>query len=173
MRSGNRRLGLAQVPALARLPERLGNTFAPAATAATSVVAGAAVAGGLGLTGALTPLTGGGPYAAYVVNDTSNSVTLVRSDGDRVVSTVAAGSIPLGIAITPDGHTADVDDDGTVNGVTTVTPIDLTTTPPTPGTPISTGTRQGANFVAITPDGHAAYDTDPGSGQVTPFDLTT
>ena len=169
---------LAQVPALARLPERLGNTFAPAATAATSVVAGAAVAGGLGLTGVLTPVTGGaagGPWTAYVVNDlsTSASVTAVRSDGDRVVSTVAAGPIPLGIAITPDGHTAYVVDDGTVNGFNTVTPIDLTTSPPRSGTPISTGTRQGANFIAITPDGRTALVTDPGSGQVTPFDLTT
>ena len=63
-------------------------------------------------------------------------------------------------------------DDGLTRGFNTVTPIDLTTDPPAPRPPVSTGTTSGSNWIAITPDGKRALVTDPGSGQLTPFDLT-
>lgn len=168
---------VAQVPALAQLPERLGRTFTPVTGAATSALASAALVGTLSASGALATAAAGptGPFTVYVVNDlsTSNSVSAISTSGNRVVATVGAGNVPLGIAITPDTRTAYVVDDGVINGSNSVTPIDLTTNPPTPGRPISTGVNSGSNWIAITPDGKRALVSDPGAGQVTPFDLTT
>ena len=166
---------LAQIPALARIPERLGNTVVPLTGGVTSVVASAALVGTLSAAGALASAAPSGPWTVYVVNDlsTSDSVTAIGTAGNRVLSTVAAGSVPLGIAITPDGRTAYVVDDGASNGSNSLTPIDLTTNPPTSGRPIPDGVGNGSNWIAITPDGRRALVSDPGAGKVTPFDLTT
>ena len=65
---------------------------------------------------------------------------------------IPVGSDPFGIAITPDGKTAYVTNDGS----DTVTPIDTATN--TPGTPIPVGSIP--DGIAITPDGKTAYVTN-------------
>ena len=75
------------------------------------------------------------------------------------------GNSPDAIAITPDGSTAYV----TNNGDGTVTPINTSTD--TAGTPITVGTWPDA--VAITPDGSTAYVANNGDDTVTPIDTAT
>ena len=65
----------------------------------------------------------------------------------------------IAIAITPDGSTAYVTD----NGDGTVTPIDIATD--VAGSPIAVGRAPAA--IAITPDGSSAYVVNQGDGTVT------
>jgi YVTN family beta-propeller protein len=82
-------------------------------------------------------------------------------------SIIPVGASPYGIAITPDGSTAYVSNTGSG----TVTPIDLTLSPPKPGVPIPTGPRpQG---VAVSPDGVTVYVANSGSNTVTPITVKT
>ncbi len=82
------------------------------------------------------------------------------------------GACPCAIAITPDGKTAYVTNEGS----NSVSPIDTATN--TPGTAIPVGSEPSA--IAITPDGKTAYVTNEGAvsstnpnGSVTPIDLAT
>ncbi len=78
--------------------------------------------------------------------------------------TVAGGqSSTGGLAITPDGSTLYVTDDGS----NTLTPIATGTN--TAGNPITVGSAPEA--VAITPDGSTAYVANSGDNTVTPIDL--
>ncbi|HLX78183.1 MAG TPA: PKD domain-containing protein, partial [Acidimicrobiales bacterium] len=75
------------------------------------------------------------------------------------------GNNPEGIAITPDGGTAYVSNDGS----STVTPIDLATN--TAGTAIPVG---GAPVgLAVTPDGRTAYVAIPSNNTVVPINTST
>ncbi len=89
---------------------------------------------------------------AYVTNAGDNTVSVVDTATNSVVgSPISVGSGPDGIAITPNGHTAYVAN----NGSDSVTPIDLTTSPPTPGTAI--GVDVGPTAVAINPSGTSVF----------------
>ena len=78
---------------------------------------------------------------------------------------ITVGSAPRGVAITPDGKTAYVTNDGSGS----VTPIDTATN--TAGTAIAVG--RSPFGVAITPDGKTAYVANFNSGSVTPIDTAT
>ncbi len=117
---------------------------------------------------------------ALVANFTTDNVTPIDLATGKALAPIPAGPGPAGIAITPDGSTAYVTDDGTLNSLAdTVTPIDLKTMKPL--APIKVG--GGPQGIAITPDGSKAFVADAGSiiagqpgrigHQVTPIDLAT
>jgi YVTN family beta-propeller protein len=113
---------------------------------------------------------------AYVVNQNASVAGPDISDGTVTPITTATntpgnpikvGRLPAAIAITPDGQTAYV-----VNqGDNTVTPIATATN--TPGKPIKVGMLPTA--IAITPDGQTAYVASMGigDGSVTPISTAT
>lgn len=89
---------------------------------------------------------------AYVTNAGGNTVSVVDTATNSVVgSPIPVGTNPDGIAITPNGHTAYVANFGSDS----VTPIDLTTSPPTAGTAI--GVDVGPTAVAINPSGTSVF----------------
>ena len=102
---------------------------------------------------------------AYVVNELSGSVTPIDTATNTPGAAIAVGSIPMRLAITPDGKTAYVANFSSGS----VTPIDTATN--TPGAAIPVGTDPFG--VAITPDGKTAYVTNVGSDSVTPIDTAT
>ena len=102
---------------------------------------------------------------AYVVNELSGSVTPIDTATNTPGAAIAGGSIPMRLAITPDGRTAYIANFS--SGL--VTPIDTATN--TPGAAIPVGTDPFG--VAITPDGKTAYVTNVGSNSVTPIDTAT
>ncbi len=112
-------------------------------------------------------------WQALVVNDlsTSNSVSLVDTGSKLAGSPVAVGDLPLGIAISPDARTAYVVNAGATGASGQITPLDLTTSPPTAQATIDIPGSPG-NFIAISPDGHKAYMSDPRDGKLFPIDLT-
>jgi YVTN family beta-propeller protein len=109
-----------------------------------------------------------------VVNDlsTSDSVSPVDTGTQSAGSPVAVGSLPLGIAITPDARTAYVVNAGATGATGQITPLDLATSPPSAEASIDIPNSPG-NFIAISPDGRKAYMSDPRDGRVFPIDLTT
>ncbi len=131
--------------------------------AAVSVVAGSMAA---------TPAAAASPLAwtAYVVSGTTDAVIPVNTATDAVGNPIIVGSSPSAIAITPNGATAYVTDEGTTNtSPGLVTPIDLATN--TAGAPISVGS--GPDAIAITPNGSTAYVGNYNDQTVTPVNLMT
>src|SRR5438128_5291975 len=47
---------------------------------------------------------------AYVTNESSNTVSVIDTATNTVVATIPVGPVPVGVAITPDGTRAYVDD---------------------------------------------------------------
>ena len=90
---------------------------------------------------------------ALVANYSSNTVTPIDLSNGKMLSSIAAGDGPAGIAITPDGKTAYVTDAGTSPVGTTITPINLQTRRAL--APITVGA--GPQGIAITPDGQTAW----------------
>jgi len=88
---------------------------------------------------------------AYVTNVFSNTVSVIDTASNTVVATVAVGSGPIGVAITPDGARAYVANlfDNTVSVIDTAKKTVVAT--------VALGT--GPFAVAITPDGTRAYVT--------------
>jgi YVTN family beta-propeller protein len=135
-----------------RSPGRRLTSLVAALLAALSVLAAAGTASALGGT-------------AYVANSDDDNVTPIDTATNEAGSTIAVGTIPGGIAITPDGATAYVAN----NGDDDVTPIDTATN--TAGSTIGVGDFPYA--IAITPDGATAYVANSGDGNVTPIDTDT
>ncbi len=141
------------------------------------------LAGVLTLGGAVAVSVVGGPltattatastpagWTAYVVSFADDAVIPVDTATHAVGAAIAVGSAPSAIAITPDGSTAYVTDEGTTTTTPGfVTPIALSTN--TPGAPIPVGS--GPDAIAITPDGRTAYVGNYNDDTVTPVDLVT
>lgn len=106
-------------------------------------------------------------YTAYVANGTNITPINLRAHPARVEAPIAMGVKPVGIAITPDGVTA-----YSANSNNTVTPLNLTTSPPTPGAAVAIGTISQPDGIAISTDGSTAYTADA-SNTVTPINLKT
>jgi DNA-binding beta-propeller fold protein YncE len=131
--------------------------------AAISVVSGSIAASPAAAT---TPMA----WTAYVVSNATDSVIPVNTATHAVGTPITVGSGPSAIAITPDGSTAYVADEGTTNTAPGfVTPIDLSTN--TPGAPIPVGS--GPDAIAITPNGSTAYVGNYNDDTVTPVSLVT
>src|SRR3974390_840999 len=131
--------------------------------------AGTAV-GGAALAAALTPL--GTPQAAawtvhyaYVVNGSSNTVSVIDTFTKTVVKTVKVGSEPDGVAITPNGSDAYVANWGsnTVSVIDTFTKTVVKT--------VRVG--DGPSAVAIPPNGSDAYVANSASDTVSVINTST
>src|SRR5262245_5384347 len=85
---------------------------------------------------------------AYFTNQLSNNVTPIDIATNTTEPTVAVGSLPLGIAITPNNQTAYV----TNSGSNSVSAIDITTNTLAAFIPVG----DTPSDVAITPDGTTA-----------------
>jgi YVTN family beta-propeller protein len=88
-------------------------------------------------------------------------VTPIATASNTASAPIPVGSLPTGIAITPNGTTAYVTNEAS----STVTPI--ATASNTAGTPITVGLNPFG--IAITPDGTTAYVVNRGSNNVTPI----
>jgi YVTN family beta-propeller protein len=133
---------------------------------------GAAAVSVVGGSLAASPAVAASPpaWTAYVVSYNDDAVIPVNTATDAVGSPIIVGSGPSAIAITPDGSTAYVTEEGTSNtSPGFVTPIDLSTN--TPGAPISVGS--GPDAIAITPNGLTAYVGNYNDDTVTPVNLVT
>ena len=95
----------------------------------------------------------------YVTNfDTAGTVSVIDTATNTVVATVAVGSLPTGVAVTPDGTHVYVanSNDNTVSVIRTATNTVVKTIP--------VGTFP--DYVAVTPDGTKVYVTNSGSNNV-------
>jgi len=102
---------------------------------------------------------------AYVVNRSSNSVSVINTATNALVATVTVGNNPWGVAITPDGTMAYVTNlnDNTVSVINTAT-----------NTVVATVLVGGAPAgVAVTPNGAFAYVANSTSNTVSVIDTAT
>ena len=110
---------------------------------------------------------GGCAGKAYVTNQNANTVSVIDTATNAVVgSAIPVGSVPVAIAITPDGTKAYV----TNQNANTVSVID-TATNAVVGPAIPVGSVPVA--IAITPDGTKAYVTNFNPGTVSVIDTAT
>ena len=153
-----------------RAPGRWRGLVAPlaAAAAVTAVVAGALAVAGVIHGAGVTPSASLAHQAiAYVTNQGSGTVTPIRAATNTAGKPVKVGREPVTIAVTPDGETAYVVNNGPPG---TVTPIRAAND--TALTPIKVGRSPVA--IAITPDGKTAYVANYGyPGSVTPIRTAT
>ena len=110
---------------------------------------------------------------AYVTDNGNGFDTVIPIDlaNDQPGGQIPAGTDPVAIAMTPDGATAYVVDAGSPTVAGAVTPIDLTTTPPTPGAQIAVGNHPSA--IAISPAGDYAYVTNYSDGTLSQITLSS
>jgi YVTN family beta-propeller protein len=102
------------------------------------------------------------PTYAYVADFSSGTVSVIRTSDNTVVATVAVGSGPYGIAITPDGNYAYVVNSTFAGTSGTVSVIQISNN--TVVATITVGNSPVA--IAITPDGNYAYVTNTGDRTV-------
>jgi YVTN family beta-propeller protein/probable HAF family extracellular repeat protein len=128
--------------------------------------AGASAAGLLLVVGSLiaTAPAHSEPFA-YVANNVSNTISVIDTASNTVTATVAVGSGPRGVAITPNGVHAYVTNvsSNTVSVIDTDTNT-VTATVAVGGSPVS---------VVITPDGARAYVTNAFSDTISVIDTAT
>jgi YVTN family beta-propeller protein len=135
--------------------------------------------------GALVPVTtaSGASWtavapSAYSPDALVTPIDLGTNTAGAAVSTPGA-TAQLGVAISPDGRTAYSVSAGPPGGSHALVAVDLTTSPPSAGTPVDlTGTPappspRNTQNIAISPDGRKAYVSDSANNQVIPIDLTT
>ena len=117
------------------------------------------------------PAAAPGVSTVYVVSRSSGAVTPVDTATGTAGQAIKVGSQPVAIAITPDGRTAYVINQGDQGALRdgTVTPIN--TANDEPGTPIGVGMEPDA--IAITPNGQTAYVANQLDGTVTPITIAT
>ena len=106
------------------------------------------------------------PGDVFVTNLNQNTVTAINPL-THAVQVIRGFNGPLGIALTPNGHTALV----TNSLGNTVTPIHFAAGHASLGAPIKVGSGPAA--VAIATDGSVAYVSDFNANTVTPLDLST
>ena len=97
---------------------------------------------------------------AYVANadPISNNVSVIDTATNTVVATIPVGTIPFGVAVTPDGTKVYVTNDGSNN----VSVIKTATNTVVKTVPVGTAPYG----VAVTPDGTKVYVANEGSGSV-------
>ncbi len=102
---------------------------------------------------------------AYVADGDAVTPIDLASATPTVESAIAVPNGPLGIAVTPSGTMA-----YTANNDDTVTPINLATSPATPGAAFSVGSITQPDGIAVSPDGATAYVANA-TNTVTPIDI--
>ncbi|MGI9191242.1 MAG: beta-propeller fold lactonase family protein, partial [Chitinophagaceae bacterium] len=110
--------------------------------------------------------TGGkvGPYA-YIVNRTSNNVTVVNTNNNTTVTTIPVGNYPTAITISHDGHRAYVTNvqSNSVSVINTMTNAVIATVP----------TGNGPIGVAVSPDNSKLYVANNPDGSITVVNAAT
>jgi YVTN family beta-propeller protein len=109
---------------------------------------------------------GSNSWISLVTLQFANHVIPIEIPSNITGSTIDVGSLPEGVAITPDGTRALV----TNLGDNTVSILDLTQTPITVISTVDVGSSP--RGVAITPDGNRAIVTNSGSTTLSVLDLT-
>jgi YVTN family beta-propeller protein len=118
---------------------------------------------------------------AYVTNNAPGyeNVIPINLTNNAVLPGVAIGTLvagvptatdPVAIVISPDGHMAYVAARGSNIVPGAVTPITLTTSPATPGSPLAVGNQPSG--LAVTPDASALYVTNYADGTISQITLT-
>src|SRR5256714_3042202 len=111
----------------------------------------------------LLPATAHALGSAYVANDGSANVSqyAIATAGELSAlspATVAAGSVPVGVAVTPDGKSAYVTNAGSAS--VSQYDVDALTGALSPKTPATVAAGSPPAGVAVTPDGKSAYVTN-------------
>src|SRR6516164_6302761 len=95
---------------------------------------------------------------AYITNEGSSTVSVISTATNTVTGIpIPVGSLPIGVAVTPDGSRVYVANQGAVEGVGTVSVISTATNTVT-GIPIPVGSYPFG--LAVTPDGSKVYVTN-------------
>src|SRR6266446_3404301 len=125
------------------------------------------------LVGAIAIVLGGAPLFAqnaYITNFHGNTVSVIATATNTVVGLpIPVGTLPLGVAVTPDGSTVYVANsgDGSVNGTVSVIATatnTVTATIPVGNLPVG---------VAVTPDGSKVYVANEVDSTVSVIDTAT
>jgi YVTN family beta-propeller protein len=92
---------------------------------------------------------------AYITNFSDNTVSVIATATNTVTTTIPVGTVPLGVAVSPDGSTVYVANE--LDGVSVIDTATNTVTATVPAgfTPFR---------LAVTPDGSKVYVTDAGAG---------
>jgi gliding motility-associated-like protein len=101
----------------------------------------------------------------YVANSNSNTVAVIKASTNTVLTSVAVGSQPVGVAASPDGNYVYVTNktSNTLSVISTATNTVIQTIP--------VGTRPVG--VSVTPDGKKVYVANSGSDNVSVINTTT
>ena len=101
---------------------------------------------------------------AYIVNNDGGTVSVIDTASNTAVATLTVGTLPIAIAITPDGTKAYVSNaqDNTVSVIDTASNTVVVT--------LTVGTFP--TFIAITPDGEQAYVVNESGSTVSVIDTT-
>jgi gliding motility-associated-like protein len=110
---------------------------------------------------------------AYITDESSNDVTVINTLTHSVITTIAVGTEPWGVSVSPDGTRVYVANNNNINGgypgIGTVSVISALT-----NTVISTITVGSAPYgVVISPDGSLVYVTNTNGGTVSVIDTKT
>lgn len=114
---------------------------------------------------------------AFVANLASNTVSVIDTNTDAVVATIAVGQSPQGVAITPDGRLALIANSGPAEGsasdVETVSVIDTAQRQVVSTVPdFSPNAFTRPSAIAVSPDGALAYVSHNASATVEVLDLS-
>ena len=99
---------------------------------------------------------------AYITNSGDNTVSVLATANNTVTATIAVGGFPEEVAVTPDGSTAYVANNGSVTVSSTVSVIATATNTVTATIPVGIQ----PDGVAIAPDGSKVYVANAISGDV-------
>lgn len=108
---------------------------------------------------------------AYVANKGSNSITPIDVATNTAGAAIPMSGPPIQMEISPDGLHAYVAIAG--DKIDAVVPMDLTTTPGTPGAIIKLAKGTQPHWIAYTPDGTTAYIVGNGNRTLTPITVAT
>lgn len=102
---------------------------------------------------------------AYITNGGTNTVSIIDTDSNTVISTITVGNNPYGVAVTPDASAVWITRSGGVKVYSTITGNEASFSP------ISlTGVLGG---VAISPDGSMAFVANNATGKVHIYNTAT
>jgi YVTN family beta-propeller protein len=109
-------------------------------------------------------------HNVYVADEIDNSVAVIDTLTNTVITTIPVGSNPFGVAVNPDGSNVYITNSSNIFAPGTVSVLD-TSTNMVIGSPISVGTIPAG--VAVTPDGLKVFVANEFDNTVSVIDTTT
>jgi YVTN family beta-propeller protein len=103
---------------------------------------------------------------AYIPNRADNTISVIDTATNTVIATIPVGSLPAGVAVTPDGSKVYVanENGNNVSVIDTATNTVVGSPIPVGGTPIC---------VAVNPDGSKVYVTNRADNTISVIDTAT